>query len=81
MSAITNIRQRQIISFWGTLFVLTMLALVMTPVAWWVSRVPGAMPPHASFLPGFWLLVPGALGLGGASPAASTAFRLSAAGV
>jgi ABC-type glycerol-3-phosphate transport system permease component len=34
MSAITNIRQRQIISFWGTLFVLTMLALVMTPVIW-----------------------------------------------
>ena len=25
--------------------------------------VPGAMPAHASFLPGFWLLVPGALGL------------------
>lgn len=38
-------------------------ALVMTPVATWVSRLPDAMPPHASFLPGFWLLVPGALGL------------------
>ena len=38
-------------------------ALVMTPVATWVSRLPDAMPPRASFLPGFWLLVPGALGL------------------
>lgn len=38
-------------------------ALVMTPVAFWASRLPSAMPPHASFLPGFWLLVPGALGL------------------
>jgi uncharacterized membrane protein YjjP (DUF1212 family) len=38
-------------------------ALVMTPVAVWVSRLRSAMPPHASFLPGFWLLVPGALGL------------------
>ena len=38
-------------------------ALVMTPVAYWASRLPSAMPQHASFLPGFWLLVPGALGL------------------
>jgi hypothetical protein len=35
----------------------------MTPVAYWTSRLPSAMPQHASFLPGFWLLVPGALGL------------------
>jgi uncharacterized membrane protein YjjP (DUF1212 family) len=38
-------------------------ALVMTPVATWVARLPSAMPPYASFLPGYWLLVPGALGL------------------
>ena len=38
-------------------------ALVMTPVAALVSRLPSSMPEHASFLPGFWLLVPGALGL------------------
>jgi uncharacterized membrane protein YjjB (DUF3815 family) len=38
-------------------------ALVMTPVATWVARFPSAMPPYASFLPGYWLLVPGALGL------------------
>jgi uncharacterized membrane protein YjjB (DUF3815 family) len=38
-------------------------ALVMTPVAAWVARLPSAMPRYASFLPGYWLLVPGALGL------------------
>jgi uncharacterized membrane protein YjjB (DUF3815 family) len=38
-------------------------ALVMTPVATAVSRFPSAMTEHASFLPGFWLLVPGSLGL------------------
>lgn len=38
-------------------------ALVMTLVAAHVSRLPRAMPSHASFLPGFWLLVPGTLGL------------------
>jgi len=48
-------------------------ALVMTPVAYWVSRVPSAMPPHASFLPGFWLLVPGSLGLIGLTQLAGDA--------
>ena len=38
-------------------------ATVMTVVSVVVSRLPTAMPAHASFLPGFWLLVPGALGL------------------
>jgi uncharacterized membrane protein YjjP (DUF1212 family) len=38
-------------------------ATVMTLVATLISRFRLAMPPHASFLPGFWLLVPGALGL------------------
>jgi uncharacterized membrane protein YjjB (DUF3815 family) len=38
-------------------------AIVMTIVAVLVSRFPAAMSAHASFLPGFWLLVPGALGL------------------
>ena len=38
-------------------------ATVMTVAAVAVSRFPSAMPAHASFLPGFWLLVPGALGL------------------
>jgi len=38
-------------------------ATVLTLVAFVVARMPSAMPPHASFLPGFWLLVPGAMGL------------------
>jgi uncharacterized membrane protein YjjP (DUF1212 family) len=38
-------------------------ALVLTIVAAAVAHLPHAMPPDASFLPGFWLLVPGALGL------------------
>ena len=38
-------------------------AAAMTPVAYLVGRRPPAMPARASFLPGFWLLVPGALGL------------------
>jgi uncharacterized membrane protein YjjP (DUF1212 family) len=38
-------------------------AAVMTLAAYVVARIPSAMPPHAAFLPGFWLLVPGAVGL------------------
>ena len=38
-------------------------ALVMTPAAALVARLPSAMPVYALFLPGFWLLVPGALSL------------------
>ena len=38
-------------------------AAVMTLTAFGVERIPAAMPAHASFLPGFWLLVPGSLGL------------------
>jgi uncharacterized membrane protein YjjP (DUF1212 family) len=38
-------------------------ALVMTPVALAVARVPGAPPSQVTFLPAFWLLVPGAMGL------------------
>jgi uncharacterized membrane protein YjjP (DUF1212 family) len=56
-------------------------ALVMTPVAAFVARFPSAMPVYASFLPGFWLLVPGAMSLiglaslaGGAKAAGSGDF-------
>jgi uncharacterized membrane protein YjjP (DUF1212 family) len=38
-------------------------ALVLTVIAAAVAHLPHAMPRDASFLPGFWLLVPGALGL------------------
>ena len=38
-------------------------ALVATPVAAWVATRPSGPPPLATFLPAFWLLVPGAVGL------------------
>jgi len=40
-------------------------ALAMTPVALLASSRPAGPPMQVSFLPGFWLLVPGALGLVG----------------
>jgi uncharacterized membrane protein YjjP (DUF1212 family) len=47
-------------------------ATVLTVTAFLVARLPAAMPPHASFLPGFWLLVPGAMGLIGLTRYAGT---------
>jgi uncharacterized membrane protein YjjB (DUF3815 family) len=38
-------------------------ALVLTVVAYLVERAPSGPPALVSFLPGFWLLVPGALTL------------------
>jgi uncharacterized membrane protein YjjP (DUF1212 family) len=38
-------------------------ALVMTPIALTIARVPGGPPAQVTFLPAFWLLVPGTLGL------------------
>ena len=38
-------------------------ALAMTPVALTIARLPGGPPSQVTFLPAFWLLVPGALGL------------------
>jgi uncharacterized membrane protein YjjB (DUF3815 family) len=35
----------------------------MVPVAHAVARAPNAPPAHVMFLPAFWLLVPGAIGL------------------
>ncbi len=40
-------------------------ALVMSPVAAYVARLSSGPPLQVSFLPAFWLLVPGALGLVG----------------
>ena len=37
-------------------------AVAMTLVAYLLARLPSTMPVYAVFLPGFWLLVPGALG-------------------
>ena len=38
-------------------------AVVMTLVAYLLARLPSTMPVYAMFLPGFWLLVPGSIGL------------------
>ena len=38
-------------------------ALVMTPVAIAAARLPGGPPAQVTFLPAFWLLAPGAVGL------------------
>ena len=38
-------------------------AVVMTLVAYMLAQRPSTMPVYAMFLPGFWLLVPGSLGL------------------
>ena len=38
-------------------------AVVMTLVAYQLARLQSTMPVYAMFLPGFWLLVPGSLGL------------------
>lgn len=38
-------------------------ALAMTPIALAIARLPGGPPSQVTFLPAFWLLVPGALGL------------------
>lgn len=54
-------------------------ALVMTPVAALVARLPSAMPVYASFLPGFWLLVPGALSLIGLTELAGNASAVASA--
>jgi uncharacterized membrane protein YjjP (DUF1212 family) len=48
-------------------------AIVMTPVAALVARMPSGMPVYASFLPGFWLLVPGAMSLIGLTELAGNA--------
>jgi uncharacterized membrane protein YjjB (DUF3815 family) len=52
-------------------------ALAMAPVALAVARLPGGPPAQVTFLPAFWLLVPGAIGLIGvteiiANPAAAS---------
>ncbi len=38
-------------------------AAIMVPVAHVVARAPYAPPAHVMFLPAFWLLVPGTIGL------------------
>lgn len=42
-------------------------ALAMTPIALAIARLPSGPPSQVTFLPAFWLLVPGAIGLIGAT--------------
>ncbi|MFK5634490.1 MULTISPECIES: threonine/serine exporter ThrE family protein [unclassified Ornithinimicrobium] len=51
--------------FFGSVLSAFLGALVMTPVAMVVARHPSGPPTQVTFLPGFWLLVPGAVGLEG----------------
>jgi uncharacterized membrane protein YjjP (DUF1212 family) len=44
-------------------------AIAMTPVAMAISHLPGGPPSQVTFLPAFWLLVPGAVGLIGVAEA------------
>lgn len=51
--------------FFGGVFSAFIGALLMTPVAMFAATRPTGPPALVGFLPGFWLLVPGALGLVG----------------
>ncbi|MGH9120191.1 MAG: threonine/serine ThrE exporter family protein [Acidimicrobiales bacterium] len=52
-------------------------ALVMTPVVFTVARIPTGPPSMVTFLPAFWLLVPGATGLIGVTELLSDTNDLS----
>jgi uncharacterized membrane protein YjjB (DUF3815 family) len=47
-------------------------ALAMTPVVLWIASLRHGVPSQLTFLPGFWLLVPGAAGLAGLTEAVGT---------
>jgi uncharacterized membrane protein YjjP (DUF1212 family) len=48
-------------------------ALAMTPVVLWIASLPHGAPSQLTFLPAFWILVPGAAGLAGLTAAVGTA--------
>lgn len=52
-------------------------ALVMTPVVFWIAGLRHGAPSQLTFLPAFWLLVPGAAGLVGLTEAVATDGGLS----
>lgn len=56
-------------------------ALAMTPVVLSVERLPGGPPKLLTFLPAFWLLVPGATGLIGVTEIVKTGFGAAAQGL
>lgn len=47
-------------------------ALAMTPVVFWIATLRHGVPSQLTFLPAFWLLVPGAAGLVGLTEAVGT---------
>ncbi|MFF2388328.1 threonine/serine exporter ThrE family protein [Agromyces sp. NPDC058104] len=51
-------------------------ALAMTPVVLWIASLRHGAPSQLTFLPGFWLLVPGAAGLVGFTEAMGTTHGL-----
>ncbi len=53
-------------------------ALAMTPIVLWMSNQTWGPPSMVTFLPGFWLLVPGAAGLIGATEIVGTDSALGA---
>ena len=52
-------------------------AAAMTPVVLWVERLPNGPPKLVTFLPAFWLLVPGATGLIGVAQIVGTGFDVT----
>ena len=50
-------------AFFGTAISGFFGAAAMTPAVLWIERLPGGPPKLVTFLPAFWLLVPGATGL------------------
>jgi uncharacterized membrane protein YjjB (DUF3815 family) len=50
-------------ALWGSYVGALIGAIVLVLAASLLARLPRMVPRQASFLPGFWLLVPGALGL------------------
>jgi len=56
-------------------------AAAMTPVALWVERLPNGPPKLVTFLPAFWLLVPGATGLIGVTKIVGTGLGVASHGL
>jgi uncharacterized membrane protein YjjB (DUF3815 family) len=56
-------------------------AVAMTPVVLWVERLPSGPPKLVTFLPAFWLLVPGAVGLIGVTQIVGAGFDVTARGL
>jgi uncharacterized membrane protein YjjP (DUF1212 family)/uncharacterized membrane protein YjjB (DUF3815 family) len=56
-------------------------AVVMTPVVLWAERLPSGPPKLVTFLPAFWLLVPGAAGLIGVTQIVGAGLDVTARGL